>query len=280
MKRYPLFLLVAFLGLLITVPSVSAHVGGPPYIKVNGEYSQSNPILTYVNPTAFTIGGDVASSSGYVVGTAMTFEIDEQFFPNPYRFTVAPANGTAPSRAVTPVFRWDFGDGSEKQEGENVTHAYQAPGTYFVGLEVKFPGKVEEFTGNNVVQIDVTPVKGYQLPKAAIAVNGKIVADPARDFIEIRPGKNVLLEASPLAGTIKAYQWDFGDETGSSDKTVPHAYKKDEYFPVFPVLRVVDNQGLISDTFVFLDTPLAKPNMFVTFFTSLKEFFLKLFTKS
>lgn len=248
---------------LIQPKTISAHLSGPPYVKLNGIYADTNPLLTYTTPLEFEIGSDLASPSGYIVNEPVTFEIDEQFFPNPYAFGPEP---------VTPLYRWTFGDGSEKKTGRSVTHTYTKPGTYFPKLEAKFPGKVEEYAEVDPIQISILPHRGYEPPVAKIKVNNKLVGDPTKEIIDVRSGKTITLDASSSTGSIVTYMWDFSDETYGRGKIVSHRYKNSDYFPMFPILRVVDSNNIISDTFVFLDSP-RSTNIFVSLWGAVRDFF-------
>ncbi len=240
-----LILLVCFLYSLAP-QFVKAHISGPPYVKINGIYAQTNPIFTYTSPTHIPMGTDLATASAYIVNDRITFEIDEQFFPNPYTY------GT---EKVTPLYRWDFGDGSPKQEGKAVTHVYTTSGTYLPNLEAKFPGKVEDYAAINPMQINILPYAGYVLPVARIKINKKLITDPTKDIIDVRKNSTIVFDASSSTGDIVSYEWDFSDETTGKGKTMSHAYKHSDYFPMFPILRVTDKNNIVHDTFVFLDSP-------------------------
>lgn len=258
MKHYFVKICLLLLALFIFTGGtrVFAHLSGPPYVKVNGIYAQSNPILTYTTPIAMTLGSDLATPSAYVVNRPITFEIDEQFFPNPY------VGGT---EKVTAMYRWDFGDKTQKIEGKTVSHTYTKSGTFVADLEVLYKGKVDEFTKVNQVQINILPYEGYLLPSAKITVNGRLVSDPTKDIIEIRGSRTIKFDASKSTGDIVSYTWDFSDEQKGNGKQIKHVYKHSDYFPMFPVLRVTDRNGLSSDAFVFLDAPQSN-NIFIKFF--------------
>lgn len=253
-----LFAVIFFLG---AAGTVSAHNTGPPYIAVDGAYAPANPMLLYTETSKFVTGEDVATSSGYIAGQPMSFVVDLQNFPNPY----ADVNGS-----VVPQFRWDFGDGSAKQEGQTITHTYVKPGTYIVGLEAKFPGKTSDFSDANSVQLDVLPTRGYVRPQAKISINGSF-ADPTKGIINIKPGY-VALDASGSTGDIVSYTWDFSDDTSASGKTVTHFYGHDAYFPLFPVLRVTDKNNIASDTFVTLNGPQQSDNLIMKLFFAIEDF--------
>jgi hypothetical protein len=278
-------LLLFFAALLIVAGSgfpekVFAHVGGPPYVKINGQYAQTNPILNTTQPTAFQIGSDVASSSGLVVGTPVLFDVDEQFFPNPYAqaqnpFGI-PVTNQAP--AESPKFRWDFKDGSQTGDGNHITHEYTKPGTFNVVLSALFPGKTTDYAPVDTISLIVAPSKEYILPRAVITVNGQRVDDPLRDTLSIKPMVSVKFDASASTGNPVKYQWDFGDEKGSDKKMTTHRYGRDEYFPTV-VLRVTDEHNISVDTYALLDLPFEKANPVVSLYYKIVDFISGLFRK-
>ncbi len=272
-KAFYSMVIVTVLCLLAFSEKVSAHGSGPPYVKVNMLYAQTNPLTTYTTPTKFRVGADLASPSAFLVNKQIIFEIDEQFFPNPYRFAANPLGGIAvPSKEqITPEFQWDFDDGSQLVSGGKVTHIYTKPGTYIVNILVKFPGKTQEYSGVNSVQLNVVPTEDYILPEAIIRVDQTVIANPTRDVQEISPGKQIRFSGESSRGQIVKYLWDFADGSEYSDKEVSKRFKYDDYFPIFPVLRVLDQNGIASDTFVFLDTPLENPNPVMRLWLRLRD---------
>lgn len=256
----------------------SAHGGGPPYVLVNDQYADTNPVLTIAQPTEFAVGADVASSSGYPVNTEVTFAIDEQFFPNPYVQAQSPFGlpvANVPD-IPQPVFRWDFKDGSPKSEGSTRTHVFTKPGTYLVELEAKFPGKTDAFAIVNTIQMDVLPSQTYTKPTPRIVVDGVTIEDPDRDTAPIKPMQPVMFDVTDTGSGNRTYQWDFGDGKGANEKSVTHRYSRDEYFPV-AVLRMTDEHDIISDTYVLLDMPFERSNSMLKLWYMISDFFMGLF---
>lgn len=261
-----LFLSIATICFIATSSSdrVSAHGSGPPYVKVNGVYAETHPVIAYTTPVAFEIGSDLASSSAFLVDEKIDFEIDEKFFPNPYRLQANPFGSPSPTESLPdPEFLWKFDDGGEPQEGSDASVSYSSPGTYLIRLFVRYPGYSDEYAEVNTIQIHIVPDMSYTLPVAEMNVNNQSIIDPSRDIIEIRAGQKITFDAEESTGDTLSYEWDFGDEAQDSGKTVHHRYKRDEYYPVFPVLRVTDENGLTSEIYAFLDTPLDDPNIFL-----------------
>ncbi len=260
------FMVVTIFACFLGYPKgASAHGTGPPYVQINDEYALGNPILNIAPPTKFSVGLDVATSSGYLVGQPITFTIDEQFFPNPYGAPATDGSG------VSPQFQWNFADGTDKVEGKKIVHVFAKPGTYIVQLAVKFPGNTEEFVQVDTIQMSILPSKDYQIPTAQIRVNGKHVNEPLRDVTEIQPVTSITFDGSGSTGNGINYQWDFGDNKGANKSIVMHRYGRDEYFPVV-VLRVTDENHIMVDTYALLDMPVQSSNPFLSLFYSISDF--------
>lgn len=99
------------------------------------------------------------------------------------------------------------------------------------------------------------PISSYKLPKSIITVNGWHSRDPLTDIFTNRFNNTILLDGSesrPGSGRIVEYFWDLGDTRSEKEIKVTHSYT--ESFPiVFPLLRVKDENGFISDSFVEID---------------------------
>ncbi len=266
---------------LIAGTPVRAHGSGPPYVKINGDYALSNPILNIAQPTKFTVGADVASASGYLIGKPIAFSIDEQFFPNPYLQAQNPFGLPVTNAPDVPkaLFRWDFKDGSALTEGTSVTHIFTKPGTYVVDLQVKFAGKTEEYSTVNTIQMDVLPTQSYTRPQARIRVNDTTIENQERDTADIKPAVPVSFDASNSVGSVVKYEWDFGDGKGSQEKVTTHRYSRDEYFPV-AVLRVTDENNIAADTYALLNMPFERPNIILKIWYAISDFVTGIFTKS
>ncbi|MBI3380007.1 PKD domain-containing protein [Candidatus Gottesmanbacteria bacterium] len=273
-------LLLISLLLFFLLPKTYAHMSGQPYIKVNGEYANANPLVeisSSLNPTTvFQTGQDEASSSGYLVNDKIVFEIDEQFAPFAY---TGGANGFGSNQGPinSIVYRWNFGDGSTPKEGKKVTYEYTHTGTFFIDLSIKIPDKQGDFTSVDTIQIHIKPTKGYQFPQVKIKTNGKIVDDPLFDSVEINPNRTVNFEAVDSVGNIRSYQWDFGDNSGGNGQKVRHKYNAKDFYGGYSVLRIADENNIMVDVFINLSIPLKKPNFFIGIFDAIKDFFSNLF---
>lgn len=217
--------------------TVSAHGSGPQYILINDEYVKANPIAEYVVPSQFSVGADVAPVSRYLVNTPISFAVDDEFIP-----------GEKDSE-----LRWNLGDGSELASGSAVSHIYVKPGTYLVELHIKSATKSDQFLPVNTIQINLVPALDYKLPIAKIVVNDKLINDPVRDLIELNPFAQLVFDGQKSTGINLKYKWDLGDDSGSQENKLKHRYKLNEPFPVYPVLRVTDGNGIFSDAYAVMD---------------------------
>jgi PKD repeat protein len=107
-------------------------------------------------------------------------------------------------------FTWDFGDESDLATGANVTHTYEAPGTYLVtAIATSNQGD----TGQASIAIVVT----------GEGPDANFTADPTRGNAPL----TVSFDASgSTAGdnAITDYTWDFGDGDTGTGITVEHTY--------------------------------------------------------
>lgn len=236
-KIYSWLLFLSFL--LFFMPSVLAHSSGLPFIKINNQVVHSNLFLnSKVNPK-FLLGNDVAPLAKYTVNDPLTVAIDNIVLRNPYH--------------AKATYQWNFGDKTEPSYGEQTEHTYKKPGTYFITLKVQNETN-GPFLFLETVQITIVPNAEYQLPKAHIIVNNKLITDPKNANIPITVGKAVTFDARTSTGNIISYQWDFVDGSGSDTAVVSHTYKKGQFTIYFAQLRITDNQGIVSDEMLLLDS--------------------------
>lgn len=229
--------LIVFLALVFPEMSSGHMIGQPPYLKINGAFTEYYPVPTASLPD-FYLPQDIAASS-YLVNEVIEFGLDQAALPIPLEVL-------ARSR-----FYWEFGDGG-KAEGMKVNYSYKKPGTYFSELKVDSgsgfgPPQVLQSTAINIL-----PNKDYKLPKAIIEVNGQQSKDPLLDLIDVNFSEKQNFSAGKSeAGTseIIKYEWDLGDGTLAEGDKLVYGYGENPY-TVFPVLRIKTEDGFISDAFV------------------------------
>jgi PKD repeat protein len=135
-------------------------------------------------------------------------------------FDASPARGPAPlevlfrdgSIGAIDEFRWEFGD-SHDGFGESVTHVYEKPGLYTARLHLRGPGGTAEKTR----EIEVLP-------------SDRAVADFRAKPLKGRRPLEVRFEN--LSKNSKAYLWDFGDGTTSTENEPIHTYEQPGYYDV------------------------------------------------
>jgi len=125
-------------------------------------------------------------------------------------------------------YHWWFGDG-EEDEGDIVTHAYWASGTYTVRLTV-----TDDRGASATAEAQVT-VREPPTPLPPLAA---FTLDPAEGYAPLE----VRMDASPSRGQIVEYRWDFGDGSTGTGKIVTHTYIQPGQYRV--QLTVRDSQNL------------------------------------
>jgi len=210
----------------------SSHGSGPPILSINDKLADNNPI--FVSSTnEIALGSDKAPEN-YLTGSSIKFSLVMENLP-------------APKEVVDrSTFYWDFGDGTKK-DGLSVTHSYTNPGTYIVKMTVKDPTQNATFD-LNTAQINLLPSLDYSLPTAKIKIEGKLISDPIKDTLTIKKGDTLEFDASESSGENLSFVWDFGDGQSAQGAKVKHTFNND-FFPIFPLLRVTDKNNLASDTF-------------------------------
>lgn len=241
-------------GMMFGSEPIFAHLPGqPPFFKINGVYSQ----LYFVPTTSlsdFPLPQDGAPAN-YLVNQPIHFELDINRLP------------PAPPGALEKTkFLWDFGDGVSGT-GLTNTHSYSKIGSYLLSIHID-DGSAPTPQLLESVMLNILPNSNYQLPKAVIEVDGKQGQGMPTPLLAAQFGQSLHLDASHSSGKIVSYFWDFGDQKSSTQVAEDHFYPGD-LTQVFPVLRIQDSNGFISDTFVELTSqaqavraanPLTKPS--------------------
>ncbi|MBF0385212.1 MAG: PKD domain-containing protein [Candidatus Omnitrophica bacterium] len=136
--------------------------------------------------------------------------------------TEVPFNGTASMAENTSAlsYTWDFGDGSPKQQGAQLSHVYKKGGQYLVTLTTDDGSGSTCSTASDTTMVQVNTEPNALLEKVPAAC----------------AGKQVDLDASAsndLDNDSLNYIWDFGDGTiveGGSKAS--HSYTKGGRYPV------------------------------------------------
>lgn len=146
----------------------------------------------------------------------------------------APITFDASGTTGATEYVWDFGDGDSVTDDAQVTHTYQARGTYDVTLTAR-SGAGRSDTHTVKVTIAAPPTA-----RVAATLNGNPISatnSPAGgDTITFSGG------GSTADGGIAAYDWQFGDGARGSGAEATHAYTAPGSYRV--TLQVSDNNGL------------------------------------
>jgi PKD repeat protein len=137
----------------------------------------------------------------------------------PVTFTAA-VTGAAANALIT----WDFGDG-QSATGATVSHVYQAPGVYTVGVTAVEPDGAAVSTATTA-----------SIAQPSIAVNGAIPGgtNPSPlGFIGTSingpytgtAGTPILFTATAVNDAAAQFTWQFGDGSSASGAAVYHAYQ-------------------------------------------------------
>ncbi len=262
MRKHPLIysLLLFLFGLLFSVfpHMVYADPGGlNPFLAINGSYELLYPISISSLPyTTFPVPL-YSAHDNYLINQPLTFSLDTNLMP------------VSKEDLPNAQFEWDFGDGT-KGEGLQNTHTYTKMGSYIMTIRIKNAPHYVPLTSAdqsipfNAVLIAILPYPSYQLPQAVIQLNQQTLPDPLTNSLTFDFTKGWLFDASVSkqgSAPLVSYFWDFGDQTSSTEATVHHTLKPNDQIvsQTFPVLRVVDANGFISDTYVTVNNTAYSP---------------------
>jgi parallel beta-helix repeat protein len=219
----------------------AASGGTPPYAYFwdfgDGQTgSDQNPSHTYSADGRYLVSLTVTDS---VPTTAMaTIHIDVNVSAALQAIiNVSPTSGKTPlivhfsgdaSGGTAPyTYRWDFGDG-QSGTGQYLFHVYYAPGTYEARLTVD-----DRFAAENAVS--ATIIVNPKNPNDPVAV---FSANPSQGLYPLLVHFDASASYDP-DGTIVSYEWDFGDGSQGSGKTISHTFY--QRGTILVVLKVTDN---------------------------------------
>lgn len=182
--------------------------------------TSDKPVVTkaYDKAGDYTVTLTVKDSSGMVCDSGVaTTQVSANFPPTAVagelqKVCVGQAvnfNGSASTASGPAKYTWNFGDGTTG-EGQSVSHVYEKPGTYRVGLTVD-DGKNTECS----IDADATSVTVFD--RAGVSLEGPEASCT---------GSTVHFKAPGTGGNLK-YRWDFGDgTTADGGSTASHVYTK------------------------------------------------------
>jgi PKD repeat protein len=163
-------------------------------------------------------------------------------------FAVTPNTGSTPlvvqvnaSASMDPegdslTFTWDFGDGSFGA-GTTAAHTYSVTGQYVITLTVTDSQGQQSSTVQTIWVIEAT-----ELPEASFT------ASPSSGGTPLTVAFNAAA-SSDTNGSIKSYQWTYGDGSTGSGVSVIHSYIAQGTYTA--TLTVTDDEGF-TDTMSML----------------------------
>ncbi len=209
-----------------------AHGSGPPFLKINGKYAQSNPSLT-VQDKKLNVAQDLPPEEKYLVNVPINFEIDMQNLQ------------IAGELKPLVEFRWTWDEGiAEYSSGTKLSHTYKKIGSHQLIMEMKLPQE-NTYTLINSVKLDVVPNLKYKLPIARIGVFNFGI--DARKPVTFRSNA----ETDPSAKVV-SYLWKLDENIYKTEESPTYQYKETGSLIKSTVLRITDSNGFVGYAIVTL----------------------------
>src|SRR5258708_5109216 len=186
--------------IFITPLSVNAHIGGgPPFLKVNGQFAQTNPY--YQSSTTLTIPQDLTHDM-YLINKPIIVRIDTD--------ALTKQTILSPESAKKMTFRWSIAQGVNFEQSnkhylysDRVILSFPTTKSYLVILEGKLASDAD-YVVLDTVQIDVVPSLTYKRPQSALFVGTE----------NLNPQKSVLIvsqDSVSSVGKTTTNLWDFNE---------------------------------------------------------------------
>lgn len=217
-----LFVLLLVSFTLVYPTRTFAHDADAFTVLFNNTPSSPNPISQSIETKNLNLTEDVMQNP-FLVNTPITFQIESQ---------------ERTEEAIT----WEFSNG-KTFKGKSGSVLFDAPGSYRVTIHQLTPDKQNVHT----VLIHVIPSISYIPAKAEIFINGERL--PSSSIAEIDLSQNIRLQASPDSSNkqqIVTYQWVLDDGEMKEGASIDARLSNNPYL-ITPILRIVDQYGLITD---------------------------------
>lgn len=213
---------IVLLLLVFSPQKVLAHVGGVPFLKINGQYTPANSAY-FSNPALKSEVPQDIGAEKYLVNKPINFEIDVNQIP------------VQREMINQAVFRWSFEEGSQEYSyGLKPKHTYSKIGSHLAALDIQAPGE-KEFTPYDVIQLDVVDDPGYQLPTASIEVLAPVLktAQPFTFKANFKTAQNAKIEA---------YFWFVEDQKTENKPEITATFTDKDFFTLV-FLSYQDEKG-------------------------------------
>ncbi|MBZ0305872.1 MAG: PKD domain-containing protein, partial [Anaerolineae bacterium] len=211
-----------------------------------GTSTEQNPTYTFANPGTFTVkltaigpGGQNQTSAAITVTqppNAPTAAFTQNVTSGEIPLTV---NFTNQSSGNITSYSWDFGDGTTSTE-QNPSHIFNTASTYTVVLTVTGPG------GTDTAQVAISATNPV-LPSVAAFTPDKTAgtAPLTVQFTNQSSGENL------------TNNWNFGDETTSTEVNPTHIYNAAGTYTVTLQISGTGGTDSAQTTITVSDAPVA-----------------------
>jgi PKD repeat protein len=173
--------------------------------------SSANPTHVYVSSGTFTVRL-TAATAGCSDDTTITVNVNPAPVVN---FAHTAVSNCAPSTvnfinstSGSPVYTWNFGDGSPASSQINPSHTYNTPGNYTVTLIATQGSCADTLIEQNGIII-------YNKPIASFSTAASICLGDTLSFVN---------NSLPNGAPITSYNWNFGDGSPTSGAVNPNHY--------------------------------------------------------
>ncbi|GAX59706.1 hypothetical protein SCALIN_C04_0194 [Candidatus Scalindua japonica] len=203
--------------------------------NVSHVYTQGGtyPVKVTVSDNKGTVCSDDIATTNITINTPPSADIMAVNVACTGGVVAFDGSGSSDADGDVLAYTWDFGDGTEKQTGANVSHVYTQGGNYTVSLTVDDNKGTSRSTDTASANITInTP------PSAVFTVPGLACT-----------GDELLFDAagsSDVDGDSLTYTWDFGDGITDVGSTVTHVYSSGGSYSVG--LTVDDNKGTVCSS--------------------------------
>lgn len=140
-------------------------------------------------------------------------------------------------------FQWEFGDGTSSNE-RNPTHKYMSRGIFKVKLTVRDNDGAAGTTGTRVKIVGLPPTAKFAYSPVS-PTEGQEVS-----FNDL---------STDAEGTIKSWQWDFGDGATSTDRNPKHTFTKSGTFTVTLIAKDDEDLSSKKEEVLNVSSPPRKP---------------------
>lgn len=200
----------------------------------------------FLKPGKYQVFLEVKDNSGFIASTSRISKTIEVNSPPTAKITapdiglpgkpvIFDASKSSDKDGNIKQFSWDFDDGTTAK-GQKVNHIFSQPGKYEVSLIIEDNGKgfcTQDKIFHTII-INTRPIAHIQMQEMA-AVN---------EIVKPDPGKSIDSD-----GEIIEYEWDFGDNTKSSEKNPSHQWEKPGTYIV--QLKIKDDSNTPNSTALY-----------------------------